>query len=132
MGRKKKQQVDEKVKVLPGQEKIFEAIREKNTFKLWDEVKLVGYKEIESANLRRMVMLDSFKRFDPDKNNNFITYYLNNLHYRNLNSYKRTIFTNDKRAIKDNIEWSMWPCEENLEPVNQNSNILRNFKITTG
>lgn len=115
---------------LAGQEKIFEAIIDGDRLKTWNLVKFIGYNEVPSYQKRKLIFLQTFKDFDPEKNNNFVTYYVNKLRYASLQEWKRSNpLTNDKRAIRDNIERQLWPTQDNEEPINQNANILRKFRF---
>jgi hypothetical protein len=115
---------------LKGQEELFEAIYARDDIKAWNLVKYAGYREVESMGKRKLIFIQAFNKFDPEKNNNFITYYLGKLHIASLQEWKRSIYpiTSDKRALKQHIEHELWPDETNSEPVNQNSNILRKFR----
>lgn len=118
------------MKPLDGQEEIFKALANRDFLRLWDLCKFVGYQEINSPYVRMMIMRSVFDKFDPSINNNFITYYMTNLHYAGMAQSKQSsFFTKDKRAIKDFIEHSIWPTKENENPINQNSHILRNFSM---
>lgn len=113
------------------QKELFEAIYAGDHLKAWDIVKFAGYREMPSYQKRKLVFISAFKNFDPEINDNFIVYYMKKLHYANLEEWKRTSnpITNDKRALRDHIERQLWPTEDNEEPINQNSNILRKFRF---
>lgn len=65
---------------------INDAIRNKEWQKVWKEVVNIGYANEPDATKRYLIFLKTVKKFDPDRNNNFIHFYKNAVYYAWLNS----------------------------------------------
>jgi len=80
------------------QEDIIEALIQKNYSYVWERVKRVGYKDIADISERYIIFYKTVEAFHPEKNNNFILFYKNRLHFYK-NSKNATYYVTSNRRI---------------------------------
>lgn len=118
--------------MVQGQDEILEAISEDNPMKLWHLVRYIGYKNMPSVHNRKLVFLRAYRDFDPDKNDNFVSFFYNCVKFQSMIDYKKkmSILTCDQSALKRKTDKSIWPVlgdNSNQNALNQNENILDRF-----
>lgn len=104
-----------KKEVTNDQGHIIDAIIEGNRHYVWGVVKFIGTAFIKCIDERFLIFTKTFDNFDPEKNNNFIYFYRQNLRYAKISNDDRSfsILTKNRNVINTLKTQASTPTEIN-------------------
>ena len=100
---------------------IIEALKQKNYYYVWEQVKYVGYEDEPNMNRRFIIFSRAAKDFDTEKNNNFIYFYKKYLKYLSF-SKNDTFFTTDNYRVIQRLK------NEHISPSDKQVGLAKYLK----